>query len=434
MKWTLVQSKSLAALPARRTLIDRLARAVIMRRLRRLQTGALTIVDDGEHHCFGERHTATGLHATLTIHDARAFRDVLFGGNIGGGESYVLGRWSCDNLTGLVQILLRNQSVLYGMSEGFSRLTSAVNRVLHWMRRNTPGGSRRNIAAHYDIGNELFSLFLDETMMYSCGIFAHPTTTLHQASIAKLDLICRKLQLGPQDHVLEIGTGWGGFAIHAARHYGCRVTTTTISRQQYELARQRVADAGLAQQVEVLFRDYRELTGQYDKLVSIEMIEAIGHRYFDAYFEKCSTLLKPDGMLLIQAITIGDQRYPAARRSVDFIQRYIFPGGCLPCVSVLAQSIACNTDMRLVHLEDIGPHYATTLRRWRQRFHANLNKVQSLGYNDRFTRLWEYYLCYCEGGFLERHIGTVQLVLGKPLCRQEPGLPRRAAGNQSHAA
>jgi cyclopropane-fatty-acyl-phospholipid synthase len=427
MKWSLVQGKSLSLLPTRRSALDRLARAVILERLRRLQTGALTIVDDGEHHCFGKRHTDTQLHATLTIHDARAFRDVLFGGNIGAGESYVLGRWSCDNLTGLVQILLRNQAVLYGMNRGLSRLTDGLNRLLHWMRRNTPGGSRRNIATHYDIGNDLFSLFLDETMMYSCGIFENAaTTSLHQASVAKLDLICRKLQLGPGDHVLEIGTGWGGFAMHAARHYGCRVTTTTISRQQYELARQRVAEAGLAQRVEVLFRDYRELTGQYDKLVSIEMIEAIGHRYFDTYFEQCGALLKPHGMLLLQAITIGDQRYPVARRSVDFIQRYIFPGGCLPCVSVLAGAVARNTDMRLVQLDEIGPHYATTLRRWRERFHANLVKVKALGYNDRFTRLWEYYLCYCEGGFLERHIGTVQLLLAKPLCRQEPGLPRPA--------
>ena len=434
MKWSLVQSKTLNALPARRSALDKLARAVILERLRRLQTGALTIVDDGEHYCFGERYSDTELHATLTIHDRRAFRDVLFGGNIGAGESYVLGRWSCDNLTGLVQILLRNQAVLYGMSQGVSRLTATLNRVLHWLRRNTPGGSRRNIAAHYDIGNELFSLFLDETMMYSCGVFEHPTTTLHQASIAKLDLICRKLRLGPQDHVLEIGTGWGGFAIHAARHYGCRVTTTTISREQYELARQRVAEAGLTHRVEVLFSDYRELTGQYDKLVSIEMIEAIGHRYFGTYFDKCSTLLKADGMMLIQTITIGDQRYPIARRSVDFIQRYIFPGGCLPCVSALADSVARNTDMRVLHLEDIGPHYATTLRRWRERFHANLGKVLSLGYNDRFVRLWEYYLCYCEGGFLERHIGTVQVLLGKPLCRQEPGLPQPRGSQQSRAA
>jgi cyclopropane-fatty-acyl-phospholipid synthase len=423
MKWSLVQSKSLPAMPVRLPVLDRLARAVTLGRLQRLQTGALTIVDDGEHYCFGQRHADTDLHATITVHDVRAFRDVLFGGNMGAGESYVLGRWSCDNLTGLVQILLRNQQVLYGMNRGLSRLTEGLNRVLHWMRRNTPSGSRRNIAAHYDIGNDLFSLFLDETMMYSCGLFEHPAATLQQASVAKLDRICRKLKLGPRDHVLEIGSGWGGFAIHAAGRYGCRVTTTTISREQYELASTRVAQAGLEQRVEVVLRDYRELTGQYDKLVSIEMIEAIGYRYFDTYFEKCSGLLKPDGMMLIQAITIGDQRYPVARRSVDFIQRYIFPGGCLPCVSVLTDSVARNTDMRTVHLEDIGPHYATTLNRWRQRFHSNLSKVRALGYNDRFIRLWEYYLCYCEGGFLERHIGTAQLLFAKPLCRREPNAP-----------
>ena len=291
------------------------------------------------------------------------------------------------------------------------------------MRRNTLQGSRKNIAAHYDLGNEMFALFLDDTMMYSCAIFEHPQMSLQQASIEKLERVCRKLELQPGDHLLEIGTGWGGLALHAARHYGCRVTTTTISHEQYRMALQRVEQAGLGDRITVLCEDYRNLSGEYDKLVSIEMIEAVGHAYFDTYFEQCSRLLKSDGLMLLQSITIADQRYAAAKRSVDFIQRYIFPGGCLPSVAVLSDSVARNTDMRMLHLEDIGPHYATTLKRWRQRFMARLDSVRALGYPEEFIRMWEYYLCYCEGGFRERAIGTVQVLLGKPLNRREALLP-----------
>ncbi len=333
------------------------------------------------------------------------------------------GRWHCDDLTGLAQLFLRNPQVLYGLNRGPGRLVSLVNKVWHALRRNTLQGSRKNIAAHYDLGNELFELFLDDTMMYSCGIFEHPHASLQQASIEKLDRVCRKLELHTGDHLLEIGSGWGGLALHAARHYGCRVTTTTISREQYELARERVSQAGLDDRITVLCKDYRELSGQYDKLVSIEMIEAVGHAYFDTYFEKCSSLLKPDGLMLLQSITIAEQRYAAARRSVDFIQRYIFPGGCLPSVAVISDAVARNTDMRLLHLEDIGPHYATTLKHWRERFMAKLDEVRALGYPEEFIRMWEYYLCYCEGGFRERAIGTAQVLLGKPLNRRKALLP-----------
>jgi cyclopropane-fatty-acyl-phospholipid synthase len=251
-------------------------------------------------------------------------------------------------------------------------------------------------------------------MMYSCGVFDHPRATLQQASETKLERICRKLELKPTDHVLEIGTGWGGFAIYAASQYGCRITTTTISRQQYDYARQRIHEAGLEDRITLLLEDYRNLEGRYDKLVSIEMIEAIGHRYFDTYFRKCSELLSPNGMMLLQSITISDQRYPVARKSIDFIQRYIFPGGCLPSVSALSDSIARMTNMRIFHLEDIGPHYATTLRHWRERFFANIEQIRKLGYQDHFIRMWEYYLSYCEGGFRQQSIGTVQLLLTKP--------------------
>ncbi|MGD2113022.1 MAG: cyclopropane-fatty-acyl-phospholipid synthase family protein, partial [Gammaproteobacteria bacterium] len=292
-----------------------------------------------------------------------------------------------------------------------------LQRLLH---RNTLRGSRRNIEAHYDLGNDLFELFLDETMMYSCGIFTRPGATLQEASEAKLDAICRKLQLGPDDHVLEIGTGWGGFALHAARHYGCRVTTTTISRQQYEHAAQRIRAAGLEDRITLLFDDYRLLEGSYDKLVSIEMIEAIGHRNFNTYFRKCSELLKPDGMMLLQSITIADQRYAQARNAIDFIQRYIFPGGCLPSNAALAGAVAGSTDMRIFDLQDIGPHYATTLRHWRKRFLSRIEQVRRLGYPERFIRMWEYYLCYCEGGFRQQSIGTVQLLLTRPGTLRQP--------------
>ncbi|HWP88560.1 MAG TPA: cyclopropane-fatty-acyl-phospholipid synthase family protein, partial [Burkholderiales bacterium] len=300
---------------------------------------------------------------------------------------------------------------------GIARLTALLHKALHWTARNTHTGSRRNIAAHYDLGNDFFRVFLDPTMMYSSAVFERADMTLEEASVAKLDRICRKLDLKPTDNVLEIGTGWGGFALHAAKLYGCRVTTTTLSRNQFQLARQRVDEANLSAQITVLLEDYRDLTGSYDKLVSIEMIEAVGHHFYDTYFGQCSDLLKPDGLMLLQAITIADQRYDAARRSVDFIQRHIFPGSCIPSVTVMSDAIARLTDMKLFHLEDIGPHYATTLERWRDNLFANIAEVHALGYPTEFIRMWEFYLCYCEGGFIERAIGVVQMLLVKPGAR-----------------
>jgi len=298
-----------------------------------------------------------------------------------------------------------------------------LQKTLHWMARNTRGGSSRNIQAHYDLGNDFFQLFLDPTMMYSSGIFEHLQMTLEEASIAKLERICRKLDLKPGDRVIEIGTGWGGFAMHAARHYGCHVTTTTISPSQHAMARERIAAAGLSEQIDLLLTDYRDLGtrgGQYDKLVSIEMIEAVGHHYYDTYFRQCSELLKPEGAMLLQAITIADQQYEVAKNSVDFIQRYIFPGSCIPSVTAISDSLARVTDLRLTHLEDIGPHYATTLRLWHDNFDAQLDAVRALGYPETFIRMWQFYLCYCEAGFIERVIGDAQLLLIKPQCRLPP--------------
>jgi len=388
--------------------------------LENIRHGELVINDGKEQRIFGRPDERLPKTVVITVHDSAFYKHIFINGAPGAGEAYIDGAWSCDNLTGMVELFICNRTYLEKTGLGKRWITRPLQLIQQFLTRNTLKGSRRNIEAHYDLGNDLFRLFLDRTMMYSCGIFENSKTTLQEASEAKLERICQKLQLKPSDHVLEIGTGWGGFAIYAATHYGCRVTTTTISREQYEFALERVREAGLTGQISVLFDDYRQLHGQYDKLVSIEMIEAIGHQYFDTYFKKCTELLKPQGMMLLQTITIADQRYHAAKRSIDYIQRFIFPGGCLPSVAALSDVIARKTDMRIFHLEDIGPHYATTLRHWRERFFNNIEKVRALGYPERFIRTWEYYFCYCEGGFRQQSIGTVQLLLTKPAALRQP--------------
>ena len=396
------------------------AKRTILSRLKSLRHGELVINDGDEQYIFGRKDRIFPRSVSVTVTDTDFYTRVMLYGALGGGEAYMNGCWQCEDLTSMVELFLCNRQHIDITGPGMKWLAKPVQLLQRFLRRNTLRGSRRNIEAHYDLGNELFELFLDNTMMYSCGIFSHPQATLREASEAKLEAICRKLQLRSTDHVLEIGTGWGGFALYAAQHYGCRITTTTISKQQYDYARERIREAGLEGRINLLFDDYRELDGSYDKLVSIEMIEAIGHRYYDTYFRKCSELLKPDGMMLLQSITIADQRYPLAKNSIDFIQRYIFPGGCLPSNAVLGDTVARNTDMRIFHLHDIGPHYATTLSHWRKRFFTNIEKVRQLGYPERFIRMWEYYLAYCEGGFRQQVIGTVQLLLVKPQCRRNP--------------
>jgi cyclopropane-fatty-acyl-phospholipid synthase len=309
------------------------------------------------------------------------------------------------------------------MDRGWGRLTEPVHQYFHWLNKNTKAGSRANITAHYDLGNDFYRLFLDDTMTYSCGIFEKESSTLKEASVAKYDRICRKLNLQPSDHVLEIGGGWGGFAMHAVKHYGCRVTTTTISRSQFEWAKKRIEGAGLGDRVTLLLKDYRDLDGTYDKLVSIEMIEAVGHHFLEVFFRCCSRHLKRHGTMLLQTITIADAVYEWHKRSVDFIKRYIFPGSCIPSLSAMCQAVARVTDLRMVHMEDLTPHYARTLQAWRHRFFENIQHVRALGYSKPFIRMWEYYLCYCEGGFEERYLGNLQILLTKPLCRSEPILP-----------
>jgi cyclopropane-fatty-acyl-phospholipid synthase len=395
------------------TRLQRLARRILLERMQRLEHGSLEVHEAGGTHRFGRRDPG-GLHARIEVLHPQFWADAAFGGTTHAGEAYIHGLWRCSDLTALVRIMVANRAVLEAVDGAATRLADLGRRLAHWLNRNSRAGSRRNIAAHYDLGNDFFALFLDPTMNYSCGIFETPEASMEQASITKMEAICRKLDLGPDDHLVEIGTGWGGLAIHAARHYGCRVTTTTISREQHALAAERIRAAGLEDRIELLLKDYRDLEGQYDKLVSVEMIEAVGHQYLDTYFRTCSRLLKPDGLMLIQAITIRDELYPAALKSVDFIQRFVFPGGFLPAISAMSASLARSTDLQLLHLQDIGLHYATTLRKWRERFFASLESVRALGYPDSFIRLWEYYLCYCEGGFLERNIGTVQMLLAKP--------------------
>ncbi|MDX1335645.1 MAG: cyclopropane-fatty-acyl-phospholipid synthase family protein [Gammaproteobacteria bacterium] len=400
--------------------MDRVARKLVHAQLSNIENGEIVIREEGNEYYFGSVSEEFPLRVYLDIHHSSVWSDVAFGGSSGSGEAYIKGSWSCNNLLGLVRIFLRNRHVLQQMDKRMTRLKAPLHKSLHWLSRNTRKGSRRNIGAHYDLGNDLFELFLDPTMMYSCAYYPSQETSLDEAAVAKLDRICQKLELKPEDHLLEIGTGWGGFAIHAAKHYGCRVTTTTISRQQYELAQQRVQEAGLEDRITLLFEDYRDLSGQYDKLVSIEMIEAIGHQYLDTYFDKCSSLLKPNGMMLLQAITIADQRYEEALREVDYIKKFIFPGGFLPSIAAMSKSVARVTDMKLFHMDDIGPHYARTLAHWRERFFDRIEQVRDSGYSDAFIRMWEYYLCYCEGGFEERDIGTVQMLLTKPEARREP--------------
>ena len=405
---------------ARAGLWVRLARAALCASLRRLEHGEVRLIDADGDLRFGRRSPECPLGATLHIHDSSFYGDIAFGGSVGAGESYIGGAWSCDDLTALVRIMVRNRAVLSGLEGGLARLRRPLLQWFHHLHRNSRGGSARNIAAHYDLGNELYRLMLDETMAYSCGIFERDTSTLTEASLAKFDAACRKLALTPADHLLEIGSGWGGLAIHAAGRYGCRVTTTTISRAQYDWARERIAAAGLGKRITLLLEDYRELSGRFDKLVSIEMIEAVGARYLDGYFRQCSALLAGDGAMLLQAITIQDQLYEQALRSVDYIQRYIFPGSFIPSVAALTASIGRSGDLKLFHLEDIGPHYARTLAEWRRNFLTHLPQVRALGYSDSFVRLWEFYLCYCEGGFAERQLGDVQMLLTKPHCRRDP--------------
>lgn len=391
--------------------MEAFAARVLRSRLALLEHGQVTLLEDGRRETFGRPTQRCPLQCTVLVRDRRFFAEVAFGGSVGAGESFMAGDWSTDDLTALVRILLVNRGVLDGIDAGFSRLAELARRALHAAARNTRSGSRRNIAAHYDIGNDFFERMLDATMMYSCAFFERPDMDLHQAQFAKLERLCCKLDLRPADHLLEIGAGWGALAIHAAARYGCRVTTTTISREQHALATERVRAAGLQDRITVLLQDYRDLAGRYDKLVSVEMIEAVGHQYFETFFRRCGELLAPGGTMVLQSITIDDRQYAAARDSVDFIKRHIFPGCCIPSVAALVPAAARASALRVVDLEDIGPHYARTLALWRDNLFAHADTLRAGGYPDALLRMFDFYLSYCEGGFAERALGNVQLVL-----------------------
>ena len=392
--------------------LDRVLRNRLLTTMRALRGCALTVTDAlGTEEFAGDDASPP---ITIEVLDPGFYRAVAANGSVGAGEAYMDGHWRCDDLVGLIRLLVQNRSLLDSMETGIARLGGIAMRGLHAFRRNTRDGSRKNIAAHYDLGNEFFRLFLSDDLMYSSALYADDQDDLEAASTRKLDRICQKLRLQPGDRVVEIGTGWGGFAVHAARHYGCHVTTTTISREQHALGSARVTEAGLQDHVTLLLEDYRDLTGTYDKLVSIEMIEAIGAQYLDTYFGKLASLLKPDGLALVQAITIEDHRYKQVLNSVDFIKRHVFPGSFIPSVAVMLDAKTRSSDLALTHMEDFGSSYARTLHAWRQRFMARLPEVRAQGFDERFIRMWEFYLAYCEGGFLERSIGVAQLLMAKP--------------------
>ena len=402
--------------PSREGVVPRpglLARAscrILHRALAGLRGGTLELIDAQGRHAFGD---GQGLHAVALVHDLRAYQLGALRGEVGLGEAYVAGYWTSPDPVALVRLALRNMAALDQGAGPLAWLGKALTRLRHLGRDNTRSGSKRNIAAHYDLGNAFYRLWLDETLAYSSGFFPRADATLEEAQVAKYDRICRRLRLTGQHHLLEIGTGWGGFAIHAARETGCRITTTTISREQFDLATERIREAGLQDRITVLLQDYRDLTGTYDHAVSIEMFEAVGLKHYDTYFAAVDRLLQPGGSFLLQTITMNEQRFPEYIQSTDWIQQYVFPGAELASLAEIHRSLARATSLGVFFCEDFGQHYARTLEAWRQRFHARIDDVRALGYDARFQRLWDYYLATCEGAFRERHVGVVQMLIAK---------------------
>lgn len=383
-----------------------LCRALLLKLLPSLKHGTLVLQEGGERWQFGEGNPQV----SMTIHRPGVWRALLFGGSIALAESYRDGDVACSDLTSLLSLFARNLDWLDRLESRFGFVLGPWQTLKHRLRHNSKANARKNIEAHYDLSNDFYRLFLDNGMVYSSAIWRE-ASDLDAAQFNKMDRLCHELELTPEDHLLEVGTGWGALAIHAVQTYGCRVTTTTISEAQYREAKARVEAAGLTDRITLLRLDYRELTGQFDKIVSVEMIEAVGERYLPGYFRTLNRLLKPGGRAAIQAITIADQRYDSYRRGADFIQTYIFPGGFLPSVRVMGELVAQETDMVIRDLTDIGLDYARTLAEWRTRFEAALPQVRKLGFDDPFIRLWRYYFCYCEAGFLTRRVSTVQLTM-----------------------
>ena len=394
-----------------KNILYRLARALVFNQLNKIKIGHIVIIEGNNKFSFGKKDK---LNVTVTVHDPRFYGALAFGGSIGVSEAFMQKFWSASDLTKLIRIMAINQNTMDQLEGLFNIFLKPILKCLHYLNQNSVKGSEINISKHYDLGNDFFSLFLDSTMMYSSAVFKNPHDSLYKGSIHKLETICQGLELTSQDHIIEIGSGWGGFAIYAAQQYGCKVTTTTISKEQYKYVRQKIKDLKLSHKITVLFSDYRHLKGQYDKLVSIEMLEAVGYQYYDTYFKVCASLLKPQGLAVIQTITIADQRYEKAKRSVDFIQRYIFPGSCIPSITALQNSVTQSSDLKIYNIHDIGTHYARTLALWREGFFKRLKDIKALGFDDAFIRMWHFYFSYCEGGFHEKVISDIHLKLVKP--------------------
>lgn len=382
--------------------------------LNKLKKGQLTIHEGKDSYTFGNAEiNNSAIAAVITINNPSAYKQFITGGSIGAAEAYIDKLWDCEDLTQLVQLFAVNQSLLDKLEKRFAFFSFMASRLAHLKNRNSESGSKKNILAHYDLGNDMYTEFLDESMMYSSAKFIDGTETLSQAQTIKLTKICDQLDLKETDHLIEIGTGWGGLAVFACQNYGCRVTTTTISDKQFQFAKERIERLGLSDKITLLKQDYRQLSGSYDKLVSVEMIEAVGHNYLATFFNKCNSLLKPQGKMLLQAITIADQRYDYYRKSVDFIQKYIFPGGCLPSIAIMANHIKSQSTMVIESIDDFGLDYAKTIEHWKVAFNKAQDNLHALGYDERFMRLWNYYLCYCQGGFKEKQISVVHLVANK---------------------
>jgi cyclopropane-fatty-acyl-phospholipid synthase len=392
-----------------------LSQVFIYKLLSRIEYGQITLIENNEINIFSGHKNVGAYKVTVTLHNKNLFRNLFFTGTNGAADSYIQGDWEADNLSTLIEIILMNRSIFNGIDNIFSSLMSGCRNFLSSVKKNHKTRSKKNILAHYDLGNEFFQLFLDKHTMYSCAVYESPLVSLDNAAAHKLALIAEYLQLNSQDHILEIGCGWGGFAIYAAQKFGCKVTTTTISDLQYDFVKNKIQQLGLQNQIELLNKDYRELRGQYDKLISIEMIEAVGHQFFDRFFKKCNALLKPGGLFFLQAITINESAYEKAKNEIDFIKRYIFPGGCLPSVGRINEAIVKHTSLQLLQWRDIGLHYAKTLLDWRARFYENLSAVKNLGFNDAFIRAWDLYFCYSAAGFQQRYISDIHGLWRKQL-------------------
>tara|TARA_Y100000741_G_scaffold351401_1_gene322431 strand:- start:27 stop:1283 length:1257 start_codon:yes stop_codon:yes gene_type:complete len=388
-----------------------LFKKLVIKKFKYLEHGYIIFKDNDTSIQIGNKNS--DLKVNLEVTSDEFYVLIGSGGLMGASEAYALGFWKVDDLVKLIQIMVRNKDLMDNLDSGFSSIIKPINKWIHYRRQNTLLGSKKNILAHYDVSNDFYQLWLDSTMTYSCGIFKTKTSTLEEASIEKLDQICRKLKLKKDDNVLEIGTGWGSFAIHAAKNYKCNITTTTISDAQYEFAKKRVKEEGLSEKITLLKKDYRLLEGTFDKIASIEMIEAVGHKNVPEYFKKVSSLLNDEGLFAMQGITYNDQNFDIYKNSVDFINKYIFPGSCLISINQISDIIKTNTNLIFVDLDDITEHYATTLKLWRKNFFEKIEEIKALGFSQAFINLWEFYFVYCEAGFIEKNIGDYQFVFSK---------------------